>query len=97
MLAFVSGLKNTHIISSNRESDLGRYDIAIIPKDPNKIGIIMEFKAISSESKLLVSANSALKQIKKSKYVVELTSRGIKNICAMGIGFSKKNIKIVIG
>ena len=97
MLAFVSGLKNTHIISSNRESGLGRYDIAIIPKDPNKIGIIMEFKAVSSESKLLVSANSALKQIKKSKYVVELTSRGIKNICAMGIGFSKKNIKIVIG
>ncbi len=95
MLAFVSGLKGTHTVSSNKESGKGRYDIALIPIDSNKLGIIMEFKAVDDEEKLTDAATDALLQIKKSKYSTELKSKGISRICFMGIGFSGKAIKIV--
>jgi hypothetical protein len=95
MLAFVSGLKDTHFISSNKESGQGLYDVAIIPKDCNKLGIIMEFKAIHNELKLEKAAKEALLQIKTSKYFIELKSKGINSICLMGISFSKKAIQIV--
>ena len=55
----------------------------------------MEFKAIDDPAKLEDAANTALMQIKTSKYIMELQSRKINNICAMGIGFSGKAIKIV--
>ncbi len=96
MLAFVTGLKKTHVISSNKESGSGRYDIALIPFDPSKLGIIMEFKAVDDQVKLIDTASDALVQIKASKYSTELKSKGITNICAMGISFSGKAIKIKI-
>lgn len=94
MLAFVTGLKKTHIISSNKESGVGRYDVALIPLDPSKLGIIMEFKAVDDQLKLIDAASDALAQIKKSKYTSEVKSKGVNNICAMGISFSGKAIKI---
>ena len=95
MLAFGSGLKATHIVSSNKESGKGRYDLALTPIDPTKLGIIMEFKAVNDETKLSDTATEALAQIKKSKYSTELKSKGINRICFMGIAFSGKAIKIV--
>lgn len=95
MLGILSGLKDTHEIRSNRESGKGRYDLLIIPKDANKLGIIMEFKAIDDELKLVETAKEALLQIKKSKYITELHARDINSICSMGISFSGKAIKIV--
>lgn len=97
MLAFVTGLKRTHTVSSNKESGLGRYDIALIPKDIKKLGILMEFKAIASTyaTHLENIALEALMQIKESKYIIELKTKGINNILIMGIAFSGKVIKIV--
>ncbi len=94
MLAFVTGLKKTHVISSNKESGSGRYDVALIPLDTNKLGIIMEFKAVDDQLKLEETAKEALSQIKKSKYTTELRSRGIANICCLGVAFSGKAIRI---
>jgi hypothetical protein len=95
MLGILSGLKDNYEIRSNRESGNGRYDLLIIPKDINKFGIVMEFKAIDNELKLADAANEALLQIKTSKYITELTAKGINNVCLMGIGFSGKSIKII--
>lgn len=95
MLGILSGLKDNYEIRSNRESGYGRYDLLIIPKDPNKLGIVMEFKAVDNELKLADAANEALLQIKTSEYITELTARGINNVCLMGIGFSGKAIKII--
>ncbi len=95
MLAFVTGLRKTHVISSNKESGSGRYDVALIPLDPSKIGIIMEFKAVDDQLKLIDAAMEALLQIKKSKYTTELQSRGVASICCLGVAFSGKAIKIV--
>lgn len=94
MLAFVSGLKGTHTVSSNKESGKGRYDLALTPIDITKLGIVMEFKAVKDEEKLTDAATEALAQIKKSNYATELKSKGINRICFMGITFSGKVIKI---
>ena len=94
MLAFVCGLKDTHIVKSNKESGLGFYDVAIIPKNTNKLGIVMEFKAIEDETKLEASAQGALDQINKSLYISELTQLGVVNICKMGIAFSRRSVQI---
>lgn len=95
MLAFVSGLKETHEIRSNKESGKGFYDVAIIPKDIKKLGIVMEFKAIAEDPNLESAAQEALKQINKSNYIAELKQRGITNICCMGIAFSGRKVKII--
>ncbi|MGI9214203.1 MAG: AAA family ATPase, partial [Gammaproteobacteria bacterium] len=95
MLAFITGLKKTHFISSNKESGSGRYDIAIIPKDNNKLVILIELKAVDNKLKLEEVAKKALIQIKESNYFMELKSRGITKICSLGISFSGKAIKIV--
>jgi hypothetical protein len=95
MLGILSGLKDNYEIKSNRESGKGRYDLIIIPKDYNKLGIIMEFKAIDNINQLEREAKKALEQIKKSNYTKELLTRGINNICQMGISFSGKNLKMV--
>ena len=59
-------------------------------------GLVAFYKCIQDEEKLTEAAIDALKQIKKSRYTGELQSRGITNICQMGISFSGKNVKIVI-
>ena len=95
MLAFVSGLKETHEIKSNKESGKGFYDVAIIPKDSTKLGIVMEFKAIQEEEKLDDEASKALAQINKSNYIAELKQRGIHNTIKIGIAFSGKTVRII--
>lgn len=96
MLGFVSGLKETHDVKSNRESGDGRYDVAIIPKDHTKLGIIMEFKAIKDDSKIVAEAEEALRQIGQTSYVAELEACGITRICQMGIAFSGKQVKLAV-
>ena len=95
MLGIVCGLKDHYEIRANRESGTGRYDLALIPKDPKNFGIVMEFKAIDDQLNLIDEAKKALNQIKKLKYDTELRTRGITTIYSMGIAFSGKTVKIV--
>jgi flavoprotein len=102
MLGLVVGLRDTHIINSNKESGQGRYDVVIIPKDNSQLGIILEFKAVqlsstveSWETQLATAAQQALQQINQSKYVAELHNHGVENICAMGVAFSSKVVKVI--
>ena len=83
LLGFTAGLKGTHFITSNRESGEGRYDVLIVPKDINRLGIIMEFKAVKNKKQLGSAAKEALNQIKKLKYSTELQARGISHMCHM--------------
>jgi hypothetical protein len=72
MLGILAGLVGTYEVRSNRESGLGRYDLIVIPKDPKKLGIVIEFKAIENEKKLENEAKKALAEIKTLKYSTEL-------------------------
>ncbi len=79
-------------IKSNRESGFGRYDIALIPRDASKPGIIIELK--KSETDLANAATEALKQINDQQYVQELLARGIQTIQTYGIAFKGKKIAV---
>ncbi|MGE5343560.1 MAG: AAA family ATPase, partial [Candidatus Omnitrophota bacterium] len=98
--ALVMGLliwiTNTHEVKSNRESGYGRYDIMIIPKDPSRIGYVIEFKTVDKRGKETVKTalDAALKQIEEKKYETELIERGIKQIKKLGIAFSGKTVSV---
>ena len=87
-------LEGEYITKSNIESDLGRYDFVIEPKNKTKRAFIMEFKATDSIEKLEEVSKEALKQIEDKKYDISLKQNGIKDITYMGIAFFGKEIKI---
>jgi len=94
VLGMLVALENTHYIRSNRESGYGRYDVMIIPKDKNALGIIMEFKKVNKRRKetLKDAVNTALKQIEEKKYNLEMRALGVNNILEIGIAFEGKEV-----
>jgi hypothetical protein len=91
MLTWIS---NTHEIKSNRESGYGRYDIMIIPRDPARIGYIIEFKKTRKNETVETAGESALKQIEAKKYETELIEKGIAEIKKLAIVFSGKGVYV---
>ena len=92
---------NEYLLYSNRESGLGRYDLAIIPHDPERLGILIELKAIklpkalSKQVALLQKeATRALAQMEAHQYMTEFRQHGIHRVCQMGIAFCGKTLKI---
>lgn len=96
VLGMVIGLKGRYEVKSNRESGLGRYDVMLIPKNPEELGIIMEFKKIGrfEKSDLETAVTSALKQIEERHYAQELLDRGISRILYLGLAFEGKQVLI---
>ncbi len=95
LLGLTIGLRDHYEIYSNRESGLGRFDIALIPKDSDKLSIIMELKA--SKGSLEATAKAALAQIKTLEYTILLKQKHIANILLLGIAFSGKDLVVVQG
>lgn len=95
ILGLVLGLRNNYIIKSNQESGYGRLDVALIPKDTNKSGIIIELKVAKSVNELEATAQMALQQIIDKKYTDIFTSHGVSNILMLGIAFAGKNLKLL--
>ena len=102
---FVLGLMvdqtENYIITSNRESGYGRYDIMLEPIDKlneNLPCIVIEFKVINpkKEKTLEETVEAALKQIEDKGYDAELVKRGVKkeNIHHYGFAFKGKNVLI---
>ena len=102
---FVLGLMvdqtENYIITSNRESGYGRYDIMLEPIDKTNEkypGIVIEFKVINlrKESSLEETVAAALKQIEEKNYDAELIKRGVKeeNIHHYGFAFKGKEVLI---
>ena len=102
---FVLGLMvdqtENYIITSNRESGYGRYDIMLEPIDKTNEkypGIVIEFKVINprKESSLEETVAAALKQIEDKNYDAEIIKRGVKeeNIHHYGFAFRGKEVLI---
>ena len=102
---FVLGLivdqTENYIITSNRESGYGRYDIMLEPIDKTNEklpGIVIEFKVINprKENSLEETVAAALKQIEEKNYDAELIKRGVKaeNIHHYGFAFKSKEVLI---
>ena len=92
MLGFCVLLKDTHIVESNRESGYGRFDLALLPKDNQQYGVILEFKKAGDESQLEKKAQEALEQIEKLAYNSEFAKRKITKIWKYGIAFCGKKV-----
>ncbi len=96
VLGVLIGLKDRYEVKSNRESGYGRYDVMLIPKKPQELGVVMEFKKIGrfEESDLESAVLSALKQIEERKYDLELKNRGVSRILHLGLAFKGKTVMI---
>ena len=79
---------------SNRESGYGRYDIAMIPVDKDKMGLVIEFKSIADHQNLQRGAETALEQIKTRLYATEFAHSGVKKILQIGMAFSGKQVTL---
>lgn len=97
VLGLIVDLRDRYIITSNRESGFGRYDIML---EPIKAGdaIIIEFKVFNKrrEKKLEDTVTSALAQIEEKNYAQTLIDHGVaaENIRKYGFAFEGKTVLI---
>jgi hypothetical protein len=99
VLGLIVDLRDKYIITSNRESGIGRYDVLMEPIDREKNdGIIIEFKVFDKrrEKDLQDTVSSALKQIEEKNYAQSLIDRGVKaeRIRKYGFAFEGKTVEI---
>ena len=107
VLGLAVELADRYIITSNRESGFGRYDVMMEPKngadnavikDCDRDAIIMEFKVKDSgeEKSLEDTADAALKQIDKQRYQADLESRGFPGDRIRKYGFAFEGKEVLI-
>jgi hypothetical protein len=94
---FVS-LKDTYYVKSNRESEIGRYDIMLEPKDKNANSFIIEFKVHKkdNEKDIADTIENAKKQIEEKQYETDLRERGFNNITKIVFAFKAKEVKMEV-
>ena len=101
VIGFLATLNNYEIknyeIKSNRESGQGRYDIAVIPRDPQVLGLLFELKSVeqtATDAKLAKQAQKALQQIDDKNYVAEFRQRGIHKVLKIALVFKGKDFQL---
>ena len=100
VLGMMIELQDKYIITSNRESGFGRYDVMFEPKNPlENDAIILEFKVINKrrENSLEDTVKEALRQIDEKQYASALIARGIPEDRIRKYGFAFSGKKVLIG
>lgn len=98
VLGLMVELSNRYIITSNRESGFGRYDVMLKPKSNTDDAIIIEFKVHDAEDEetLKDTALSALSQIAEKQYAASLEAEGISSDRIRIYGFAFEGKKVLI-
>jgi len=101
-LGLLAILSDDYVISSNRESGEGRYDIVLIPRNSKDNGIIIEIKQIKNQQeneditdftdRINNKIDEALEQIERKKYYKTLLTHkiGLDKIKRVPIVFAGK-------
>lgn len=98
VLGLAVELADRYVITSNRESGFGRYDVMLEPRNETDPAVIMEFKVKDSqeETSLEDTADAALNQIERQQYESALRNKGIasERIRKYGFAFEGKEVLI---
>mgnify|MGYP003289586657 FL=1 len=98
VLGLMIELVGEYVLTSNRESGFGRYDVMLEPVNQNKNAIIIEFKVRNAkkEKSLEETVETALKQIREKQYESILIAKGwnTQRIKKYGFAFQGKEVLI---
>ncbi|MCD8084265.1 MAG: PD-(D/E)XK nuclease domain-containing protein, partial [Clostridiales bacterium] len=99
VLGLMVELRDKYMITSNRESGFGRYDVMLEPREPEDQAIILEFKVFDPEDEKTLedTVRSALDQIEEKKYATTLVEKGISTERIRKYGFAFRGKRVLIG
>lgn len=99
VLGLMADLTDKYIITSNRESGFGRYDVMLEPRrKQGDHAVIIEFKVQTEDEKELSdTVKDALRQIDEKGYQANLIAKGFPEECIRKYGFAFCGKKVLIG
>ena len=97
VLGMISFMRDVYVITSNRESGYGRFDIMLKPRAEHRDfpAVVIEVKAAKTEADDLDAlAAEARRQIDEKNYAASLVAEGVTDIMKFGIAFFAKRAAI---